>query len=334
MPARTIPITTLSALSPGEEADFFALMTSKDELSTREGKPYLRVGFRDARREVQFPIWDDSPWADECRLRWWPGVFYKLRALYRETSYGPQLEIHKIRPATDEDAQEGFDPLMLRPRSANDPEATYQELVELVADSIGDGELRALVLDVLDTHRDQLLIWTAARRNHHAYVGGFLEHALSVARTCVLLADKYDALYPDLSPRLNRDVVIAGGVLHDIGKLRELTQQPTSAAYTPEGYLIGHVLLGRDILREAAARHAVNRETLLRLEHVLVSHERPEGAAVKQPMTPEALLVQYADDLDAKYHMLVTILRGDSNPGPVTSAKNILNREIFRGLSQ
>ena len=334
MSTRAIPLATLSALSPGQEADFFALMTVKDELSTREGKPYFRVGFRDARREVQFPVWGDSPWADECRLRWWPGVFYKIRALYRETSYGPQLDIHKIRPATEEDAGDGFDPLMLRPRSARDPAEMYEELVWLIGESIGDVALQKLVLDVLETYRDELLVWTAARRNHHAYVGGFLEHALSVTRTCVYLAEKYDESYPDVTPRLNKDVVVAGGALHDIGKLRELSQEPTAAAYTPQGYLIGHVLLGRDMVREAAARHSVDRETLLRLEHVLVSHERPEGAAVKQPMTPEALLVQYADDLDAKYHMLVTILRGDTNPGPVTTSKNILNREIFRGVSQ
>src|SRR5688500_13811044 len=106
MGARMISLTSLSALAPGEEADFFALMTVKDELSTREGKAYFRVGFRDARREVQFPVWGDSPWAEECRLRWWPGVFYKLRALYRETSYGPQLDIHKIRARSEEHTSE------------------------------------------------------------------------------------------------------------------------------------------------------------------------------------------------------------------------------------
>src|SRR5687767_6806031 len=104
MTPRTIPLASLAALETGQEADFFALMTIKEELSTREGKPYYRVGFRDAKREVQFPIWGDSPLADECRLRWWPGVFYKLRALYRETNFGPQLEIRKIRPTTDQDA--------------------------------------------------------------------------------------------------------------------------------------------------------------------------------------------------------------------------------------
>ena len=81
MNPRAIPLVSLSALEIGREADFFALMTIKEELSTREGKPYFRVGFRDAKREVQFPIWGDSPLADECRHRWWPGVFYKLRAL-------------------------------------------------------------------------------------------------------------------------------------------------------------------------------------------------------------------------------------------------------------
>ena len=74
---RTMPIVTLSEMSPGQEADLFLLMTAKEELKTKTGKPYFRVGFRDGGREVSFPIWGDSPWAVDCRDRWTPGVFYK-----------------------------------------------------------------------------------------------------------------------------------------------------------------------------------------------------------------------------------------------------------------
>ena len=141
----------------------------------------------------------------------------------------------------------------------------------------------------------------AAKKNHHAFVSGYLEHVLNVTRTCCHLADKYAELYNDLDPPLNKDVIIAGAVLHDIGKLRELAVGPAGAEYTAAGCLIGHVLQGRDIVREAAAGREIDPEMLLRLEHVIVSHQRlPEWGAPKPPMTPEALIVHYADDLDAK----------------------------------
>ena len=98
-----MPIATLSEMSPGQEADLFLLMTVKEELKTKAGKPYFRVGFRDAGREVSFPVWGDSPWAVDCRDRWTPGSFYKVRAVYQETNFGPQLEIRKIRDVIDAD---------------------------------------------------------------------------------------------------------------------------------------------------------------------------------------------------------------------------------------
>ena len=118
---RTMPIVTLSEMSPGQEADLFLLMTAKEELKTKTGKPYFRVGFRDGTREVSFPIWGDSAWAVDCRDRWNPGVFYKLRAIYQETNFGPQLEIRKIREVVEADAADGFDPTLCLPRSRFDP---------------------------------------------------------------------------------------------------------------------------------------------------------------------------------------------------------------------
>ena len=100
------------------------------------------------------------------------------------------------------------------------------------------------------------------------------------------------------------------------------------------GNLIGHILQGRDVVREAAAGRAIDPELLLRLEHVIVSHQRlPEWGSPKPPMTPEALIVHYADDLDAKYHMMVAILRDDAGSGPLTSRKNVLGQKVYRGGS-
>ncbi|MEN6558111.1 MAG: HD domain-containing protein [Thermoguttaceae bacterium] len=328
-------IATLSELSSGQEADLFLLMTAKEELKTKQGKPYFRVGFRDGAREVSFPIWGDSPWAADCRDAWNPGTFYKIRAVYLETSFGPQLEIRKIREATDADVADGFDPTACLPKSRFEPEAMFDELLTIARD-IRNPALRKLVESLLTDHREQILKHPAARRNHHAFVGGLLEHSLSVARTCVYLADKYADYYPDLKPPLDKDLVVAGGILHDIGKLREMRQRPEGAEHTPEGSLIGHILIGRDMVREAASRMSdLDSDVLLRLEHLIIAHQgRPDWGSPKLPMTPEALLVHYADDLDAKYAMMVGVLRDDTTPGPVTSRKNILMQAVYRGEEQ
>ena len=325
-------IVSLSEMVHGQEADVFVLMTAKEELTTRDGKPYFKVGFRDHAREVTFPIWHDSPWGADCREAWQPGTFYKVRAVYRDTSYGPQLELRKIREVCSADEADGFSPALCLPQTRFDTRAMFDELLAIARERIADAPLRELVLELLATNREALLTLPAATRNHHAFVGGWLEHVLSVTRTCVYLADKYDDYYPDMRPRLNKGLVVAGAILHDIGKLREIEELPHGAAYTAEGNLIGHILQGRDMVREAAAARAVDRDLLLRLEHVIVSHQRlPEWGSPKPPMTPEALIVHYADDLDAKYQMMAAILREDTTPGPLTSKKNVLFQKVYRG---
>jgi 3'-5' exoribonuclease len=329
MPA---PVVLLSELPEGQEADFFALLSEKQELTTRDGKPYFRVAFRDARREVGLPIWADSPLSTACRDEWAVGEFYKLRAKVQPTNFGPQLEIRRIRPIEKSDQQDGFDPLMCRPASRFDPEQMLAEMVSIAKEQIQDESLRQLVLDIFDAHREQILLWPAARKNHHAWLGGFLEHVLNVTRTCVQLADKYADLYPELNPPLDKDLVIAGAMLHDVGKLRELKLSAATADYSASGELIGHILQGRDILRETAIGREIDAEKLLRLEHVIVAHQRlPEWGSPKPPMTPEALIVHYADDLDAKINMMVLALADEKGDGPVTSRRNPMSQAFYRG---
>lgn len=324
--------TRLADLRTDEEGDFFALLTAKEVLATRDGKPYLRVTFRDAEREVSFPVWNDSPWYVACHDEWSPGEFFKVRAFYRETTYGPQLDIHKIRLATEEDQADGFDKSMCMPRSRYDSEEMFGDLLAIVEEEVKDASIRDLVAGILNEYHDILLTLPAAKHNHHAYVGGWLEHVLSVTRTCCYLADKYAEQHSRMEPPLAKELVIAGAVLHDIGKLRELAEHPTGAEYTSSGSLIGHILQGRDILREAAANQEIDEESLLRLEHVIVAHQRlPEWGSPKPPMTPEALLVHYADDIDAKLHMMVAALADAPDDGPMTSRHNPLRQHIFRG---
>ena len=337
MAQHNIRIVDLADMASGQEADVFVLLTAKEQLTTRDGKPYFKVTFRDARREISFPIWGNSPLAVDCRDVWQPGTFYKIRGVYRETDYGPQLDIRRIREANESDADDGFSPEMCMPQSRFDIETMFGQLKTLVSEQIEAADLRGLVETILDENRQKLLTMPAARHNHHAYIGGLLEHTLSVAETCVYLADKYAGYYSQMQPPLDKGLVVAGAILHDIGKLRELAQNVATAEYTPAGHLIGHMLLGRDIVRETAARREANggsidAETLLRLEHLILSHQRlPEWGSPKPPMTPEAMIVHYADDLDAKLHMMVSIIEEHSGDTAVTSRKNVLHQHVFRG---
>lgn len=327
-------ITPLHELTSGQLGDFFALLASKEVKATKHGKPYYQVTFSDAHRQVSFPIWSDATHAAACRDEWRVGEFYKLRAEYRDTNYGPQLEIHRIRPVEPGDAADGFDPLMFAPRSRCEPEAMFDEMMTIAAEAIDSEPLRALVVGIYQTHREELLSLPAAKFNHHAYLSGYLEHVLNVTRHTRLLVEQYAQFYTELQPPIDPGVAVAGAMLHDIGKLRELSTGPAGADYTPAGSLIGHILQGRDVLREAAVDSEVDADTLLRLEHIIVSHQRlPEWGAPKPPMTPEALIVHYADDLDAKLNIMVAAITDDAGDGEFTSRRNALGYSIYRGTA-
>lgn len=325
-------ITPLHELADGEVGDFFALLSDKQVQSTKDNKPYYRITFCDAQREVNFPIWSDATFANECRDVWQVGSFYKIRAELKDTKYGAQLEIQRIRPVEEGDAADGFDPLMCAPRSKFDPEAMLAELLATADETIANEPLRELVKSIYEANRDELLLLPAAQFNHHSYLSGYLEHVLNVTRHARLLAERYSDLYDDSQPPIDVGLTVAGAMLHDIGKLRELATGPAGASYTSSGSLIGHVLQGRDIVREAATDFDVDEETLLRIEHIIVSHQRlPEWGAPKPPMFPEALIVHHADDLDAKLQMMVAAINEEQSEAEFTSKKNPLRQAVYRG---
>ena len=327
-------VTTLSDLEPGDQGDCFALLISRDRAQTRDGKPYYRLSFRDARRTVGCMIWSDTILFPDCESKWQPGQFYKLRCEFFENQYGPQINLEKIRPVEANDRQQGFNPNDFYEHTRFNVDEMFAELVAIAEEHITETPLLQLVLGLLREHEELLKRMSAAARHHHAFTGGFIEHVLSVTRTSVYLADKYAAYYPDIHPPLCKSLVVAGAILHDIGKTQELDHQPSGADYTPVGRLIGHILLGRDMVREQARSISdLNPETLLRLEHLIVAHQNlPEWGSPVAPHTPEALIVHFADDLDAKYHMMAEALTPPPAAGEVfTSRDNPLRRAIFRG---
>ncbi len=213
------PILALSELVPGQLADFFALLIERTRGATREGKPYFLCRFRDRKRTVSFMVWSDGRFYEECDKVWRDHRFYKLRATYSEHErYGPQIDLVAIRPTTDDDRADGFDPAEFVEHSRFDREQMFQELRGLAEANISDEPLRRLVLGLLDRHAEPLKNRPATVGKFHPFAGGLLEHTLSVTKNCLWLAERYAVYYPELKPPLNRDRVVASAILHDFGK--------------------------------------------------------------------------------------------------------------------
>jgi 3'-5' exoribonuclease len=327
-------IVALSEMKEGQMADCFVLLTEKEARQTRGGKPFYTLIVRDRGRKVAMPIWSDSEFFAACEHEWQPGQFFKVRGTLRNTEWGLQLEIERIRLATDEDRRDGFDPLDFRERTRFDQNAMFRELTDLARTHISEKPLARLVLAILERYEHGIKEIPAATHNHHAFVGGYLEHVLSVTRTAAYLADKYIEYYRDLEPPISKSLVVAGAILHDIGKLRELDATGPQAAYSVEGRLLGHMILGRDIVRELAPTiDALSPATQLQLEHIIAAHQAlREWGAVVEPHTIECVLVHYADDMDAKVNMMVQALSKDTTPGPFTSRDNPLRRNLFKRM--
>jgi 3'-5' exoribonuclease len=334
--ARKVPLVRLSELQPGQTADFFAQLAEKKRGATRDGKPLYGVKFRDARRTVScVPIWADSPFFEDFQTQWQIGQFFKLRATFGEhEKYGPQIEIEQIRAVGERDREEGFTELDFVEHSRRDPDEMFAELDALVVGELKDPPLRHLVQKLLHAHADALKLLPATARTFYPFAGGWLEHTLTVTKNCVWLADRYLAQFPDLTPPLNRDLVIAGAVLHDIGRLRELEVgtpgQP--ARLGVDGELFGHLLLGRDLVRDAARDIPdLNPELLRLLDHLLYTHLRlPEWGSPRLPLIPEVLIVHHADDLDAKFEMYARCLTKDAGDGPLTERDPVLGRPLLK----
>jgi len=295
----------LSDLTHGQEAICYAALVKKENGTDKHGNPFVKCHFRDRRCVVVAPLWSSNAYREEA-ASWVEGLAYRLHVKGRwEVKYGLQLEILAIRAALEEDAADGYNFFDLVESSAYDPEQLFQKIHDLLERYVDEPCLKRLVCDLLHEHASLFKKMPAAQNFHHSYTAGLLEHVWSMTRVAGFLADHYAKYYNELNPPLNKGVIVAATILHDIGKLRELDYHPVETKYTKEGQLIGHVLIGRDLVRDAARKiDDFPVETLLLLEHAILSHhgKREFGAPII-PLTLEALLVSYVDDLDAKMNI-------------------------------
>jgi 3'-5' exoribonuclease len=281
-------------------------------------------------------IWEDSQYYRPCDETWKVGDFFKIQAQFIDhKQFGPQIEVIKMRLVEDRDKDDGFNVDDFTLTSKREQSELVTELLGLIENSIIDEPLRRLTAKIIAKYADQLKVLPAHPRAFYAYPGGWFEHVLSVTKTCIWLADFYKASYANLKPALNKDLIVAGAVLHDVGRALELI--PTgplneTTEYTIDGRLFGHIQLSQDIVRaEAAALGDVNPELVKLLEHLILSHLTvPEWGSPRLPMIPEVLILHHADDLDAKMEMYARCLGNDLGAGPFTERDPVLNKPLLK----
>ncbi|HEX6938290.1 MAG TPA: HD domain-containing protein [Longimicrobiales bacterium] len=264
---------------------------------TKNDKPYLRLQLSDRSGEIEGRVWDD---AERVHERVVEGGFVGVRGRIESFRGQRQLKVEDIAMLTvpAEDLE------LFLPHTSIDRDRLASELDALIA-SVEDPALRALLVRLLGPDSETGRAFRrapAAKRNHHAYVGGLLEHTVSVAWVCSALARHYGAA-------LDRDLLVAGALLHDIGKTREIAIAG-GFPYTDEGNLLGHIVLGIQMVRDAAREvPELTEERALLLQHLVASHQgKYEWHSPRLPMTLEALLLHYVDDLDAKMHQALALV--------------------------
>jgi 3'-5' exoribonuclease len=295
----------------------FFLCARKERRTGRAG-PFLVLVLQDAAGEIDAKVFQD---VESASQQFEAGEFVAVQAKGNVFNGRTELVIDRIRRVIPGDAALGFREEECVPSSPRPVDEMWAELEQRIA-SVEFQPLRALLASMVEQNAERLRIWPAARQVHHAYRSGLLEHVLKIMDIAVFLADTYG---------LRRDLVIAGALLHDIGKLEELSYN-VAIDYSVEGNLVGHIVIGATMLREALREHPdVPRAMALELEHLILSHhgEKALGSPVV-PMTPEAFILAAADDLDAKMQQIRRHLATDTAAGPFTSYHRYLERVLLK----
>jgi len=310
----------LKDLKEGEKIIEFYLVEEKQIRTKKNGEEYISFILKDKTGHIPSVIWDNvSKYKDKFQK----GDFVKIDGLVGMYGNGLQITVRKIRKVEERDEREGFDKLNYFETTEGDIETMWKELLDIV-DSLEDKCIQKLVKEITKENEKKIKMYPGAMRIHHEYFGGFLEHTLSVARTCDYFSGKYG--------EVNRDLLIAGAILHDIGKLKELSVSNITE-YSEEGNLIGHIVLGSDMVKEKARKiKDFPEDKLIQLDHIILSHQgNMEWGSPKPPMTIEALILHYAEDLDAKVNIFKRAIKKDREEGKFTQKDPLLGRVLFKG---
>ncbi len=282
----------VSKLLPSEKFDGFLLVRSAEQRFDSKGKKYLDMNLADRTGEINCKRWDENAMVPaQGSIVWVTGSVQEFKGRI-------QMKIDSMHLRTP---IETVDYSMLIPCAPEKPEAMLQEIEDTIA-SFQSEDLKKIVRRMLQMTREKLLYYPAAMRMHHAEKSGLLHHTTDMLHTAFQILRCY--------PFLNRDLLLAGVIVHDLAKTVEMQSDAYGnvSDYTKDGLLIGHLVRGVAMLNDAAREENVQGEYVQLLEHMIISHHGiPEYGSPKYPMFPEAEVLHWIDLLDARMNEMKAI---------------------------
>ncbi|MBN2106521.1 MAG: HD domain-containing protein [Deltaproteobacteria bacterium] len=307
----------VSEITENTQVEGLFLVKDKNNGITKNGKQYIALNLTDKTGEVKARIWDN---AEKLGVRFSQGDCVNLKAfsvMYQGTLQLNITGIEKLK-AGEELLRE------LLPAARSNSDELFSELLDMRR-TFSNPHLSRL-LELVFSRDDIVTAFKAApaaKSIHHDYLGGLIEHTAHVARLALAVAPLY--------PTLNKDLLLTGAILHDIGKIYELSYEK-SFSYTDRGRLIGHITLGDAIVNDAIRQLPEFPDDLaLVVRHLLLSHHgQYEFGSPKRPKIPEALLLSYLDDLDAKMFVCNELIRKEKNSeSKWTSYNKLFDRYLY-----
>ena len=286
------------------------LVTSKQLKPKKTGEPYLDLMLADSSGQIPAKMWDNVPTAAE---QFDVNDVIRVKGVFNKYNHRWQFTVRSVEGKLREEQIEFSDYL---PKTAKDIPTLWKTLGDFVA-SIQEPHLRKLLelfmADEKISHAYRNA--PAAKTLHHAYIGGLLDHVVSLFTTCDLVVRNY--------PLINRDLLLTGAFLHDIGKIHELNYS-RSFSYSTEGQLLGHMIIELEMLHAKIAQvPGFPDELKILIEHLIISHHgQYEFGSPKLPMFPEALMLHYLDDLDSKMEAMRAQLERDCEGESAWTAYN------------
>jgi 3'-5' exoribonuclease len=281
---------TISQMRANEEVEGFFLIRSIQIKTTNQNKKYLDLTLADKTGEINAKKWECKKEDEE---RYQIGSVIKARGQVSEWQNKLQLKIFLMR-LTEKDDDIVIQNLV--PAAPESGETMFNYIFDKVS-NFEDEELKKLVIYILEDKRMKLLYYPAAKSNHHAILSGLLYHILRMLE----VGEKLSKIYNNI----NRELLLSGIILHDIQKTEELNANELGivSAYTIEGTLLGHIIMGIKYIEEIGKKLEISQEKIMLLEHMLLSHHyEPEYGSPVKPMIPEGELLHYIDMIDARMY--------------------------------
>lgn len=295
----------LSSLVKGDPIDHFLLVKKSELRLTKAGKEYLSLELGDKSISSAANLWDDVSGFKSLKTSLAVGDVVKIIGVMDEYQGNPQIKIESIRLAKQSD---DITPRDFLPKSLRDLNVMKKEFISRM-EKIDNPDLKSLIKKIFSDERfTKYTSVPAGKMWHHSYISGLIEHTLEIIKICDLMCD--------IHPEINRDLLVCGAMLHDFGKIEELSFDPVFE-YTDKGKLIGHIVIAAMIVNDEISKTPNFPENLKNnLLHLILSHQgKLEYASPVVPKTLEAITLYQADELSAKVNAYKNVIANEIKPG-------------------